>query len=91
MGVEGGRGKVGEEGGGDKLGGHTWALTPVSCLTHNWGRINPVHHAPSSLVEPRLASLSAVPSRHDEWPSSPGDFGGKGPNTSIPLVDIQPS
>ena len=54
-----------------------WASTPVSCLTHSWGRINPVRHAPSLLVELSLASFSAVPSLQDEQPSSHRDFGGK--------------
>ena len=46
----------GKGGGGEISGGHIWAMTPISCLTHSWGRINPVYHAPSSLVELRLAS-----------------------------------
>ena len=49
----------------------------LCCSLLSWGRINPVRNAPSSLVELRLASFSAVPSRHDERPSSHGDFGGK--------------
>ena len=62
-----------------------WALTPISCLTHSWGRINPVHHAPSSLVELRLACFSAVPSRHDEWLLVMGILAGNGQPGPSPL------
>ena len=50
----------------------------------------PVHCAPSSLVELRLACFSAVPSHHEEWLLGAGILAGPScyPTTGFPLFSM---
>ena len=65
----GGGGKGEREGGvaeggpwGDKWVGAHVVIAPVPYPTHIWGRINLVHHAPSSLAETPLGFLPSCSS-----------------------------